>query len=432
VEEAERIRAFGRELDDRLAERTVATAVGDALFVDELPNVYMLNYVRADRGDGPEIAAEAERALEAFHHRKVFTYLDLDLGWQRNTHLVMLHRREPDRRVDTSHVRTVDFEKIAPLRMYDYDDEALGQQMNEAQRRVGRAIAAQWLAAFDDGELAAWCHIRSRGGIAQIEDVNTLPPFRGRGHGRAVVQHALDTARATHELVYLEALEEDWPRHLYTKLGFDEIDRCHHHIRPGHALTRLRIRTPRLELRLATVAELRGLYRVAAAGVHDPAVMPMTVPWTDSLDEDGFLAYHHDELAGSTREDWRLNLIVFLDRRPIGSQGIGSSAPRRVATGSWLGQAYHGRGYGAEMRSAVLSFAFDVLGVEAAASSAWVENPASLRISQKLGYHRVGSHVVSPRGEPLEHVDLELRREDFRPLVAADIEGFDPSWLTAK
>ena len=34
-------------------------------------------------------------------------------------------------------------------------------------------------------------------------------------------------------------------------------------------MTRLRIRTPRLELRLATVAELRELYRVAEAGVHD-------------------------------------------------------------------------------------------------------------------------------------------------------------------
>jgi len=184
VEEAERIRAFGRELDDRLAERTVATGVGDALFVDALPNVYMLNYLRADRGSSAEVAGAAERVLEAFHHRKVFTYLGLDLGWQRSTHLVMLHRRKPDRRVDTAHVRPVSFEEIASLRMYDYDDAALGQQMNEAQRRVGRAIDVEWLAVFDGAEPAAWCHVRSWNGVAQIEDVNTLPSFRRRGHGR--------------------------------------------------------------------------------------------------------------------------------------------------------------------------------------------------------------------------------------------------------
>jgi RimJ/RimL family protein N-acetyltransferase/N-acetylglutamate synthase-like GNAT family acetyltransferase len=432
VDEAERIRAFGRDLDDRLAERTVATDVGDALFVDTLPNVYMLNYLRADRGDSRAIAAAAEHALEAFHHRKVFTYLDVDLGWQRNTHLVMLHRREPDRRVDTSHVRTVSFEEIAPVRAYDYDDDALGEQLNEAQRRVNRAIDAEWLAAFDGGELAAWCHIRSRGGIAQIEDVNTVPHLRRRGHGRAVVQHALDKARAAHELVYLEALEEDWPRHLYARLGFAEIDRCHHHVRPGHPAPRLRIRTPRLELRLATVAELRELYRVAEAGVHHPAVMPMSTPWTDSLDEGDFLAFHRDALARSTREKWQLNLIAFHDGRPIGSQGIESDGPGRVVTGSWLGQAYQGRGYGAEMRSAILSFAFDVLGAETALSSAWVDNPASRAVSRKLGYREVGSHFVSPRGEPLEHLDLELRRTEFEPLVPVDIAGFDPSWLTAK
>lgn len=431
MEEAERIRAFGRELDDRLAERTVATGVGDALFVDALPNVYMLNYLRADRGSSAEVAGAAERVLEAFHHRKVFTYLGLDLGWQRSTHLVMLHRRKPDRRVDTAHVRPVSFEEIASLRMYDYDDAALGQQMNEAQRRVGRAIDVEWLAVFDGAEPAAWCHVRSWNGVAQIEDVNTLPSFRRRGHGRALVQHAVDQARATHDLVYLEALEEDWPRYLYARLGFDEIDRCHHHIRPGHQVTRLRIRTPRLELRLATVAELRELYRVAEAGVHDPAVMPLTIPWTDTLDEADFLAYHRDTLARSTRVDWRLNLIAFLDGRPIGSQGIGSHGPGRVATGSWLGQAHQGRGYGSEMRSAILSFAFDVLGVETAVSAAWVENQASRGVSRKLGYREVGSHWVSPRGEPLEHVDLELRRDEFRPLVPVDIIGFDPSWLAA-
>ncbi len=42
----------------------------------------------------------------------------------------------------------------------------------------------------------AYCEVRSDGTVAQIEDVNTLVRFRGRGLGRAVVQHALDEARS--------------------------------------------------------------------------------------------------------------------------------------------------------------------------------------------------------------------------------------------
>jgi RimJ/RimL family protein N-acetyltransferase/predicted GNAT family acetyltransferase len=335
----------------------------------------------------------------------------------------MAHAREPDRRVDTLHVREVDFEQIAPLRLYDYEDTEVGEQLNEAQRRVGRAVATRWLAAFDGDELAAWCQTRHGDGVVQIEDVNTLPQFRGRGHARAVVQHALDRSTG---VVYLEALEEDWPRELYAKLGFETADRCYHHVRPAHPLTSLRIRTPRLELRLATVAELRALFRVAEQGVHDPAVMPFEVPWTDELDEDVFLAYHRDQLAQTAGDEWHLQLVAFLDGRPIGSQGVNSRGPGRVVTGSWLGAAYQRQGYGAEMRSAILSFAFDVLGAEVAMSGAFVDNPGSRGVSRKLGYTETGSHFVSPRGEPVEHVDLELRREDFRPLVEVDIAGYTP------
>lgn len=421
MRDAERIRAFGRTLDDRLAERVVSTPVGDALFVDDLPAVYSLNYVRADRGEPDQITAAAESAMEHLHHRKVFTYLDLDLGWSTQEHLVMQHLRDPDRRVDASHVRQVSFEDIAPVRMYDYDDPAVGEQLNDMQRRIGRAVETRWFAAFDGDDLAAWCHVRFGDGVSQIEDVNTLPAFRGRGHGRAVVQHAIGRAEG---VVYLEALEHDWPRELYTRLGFDIVDRCYHQLLAPHPATGLRIRTPRLELRLATVAELRELFRVAEAGIHDPAEMPFEIPWTDDMDEGSFLAYHRDNLTTLTRDAYSLNLVVFLDGKPIGTQGINSHGPRRVSTGSWLGAAYQRHGYGTEMRSAILSFAFGVLGAETAVSGAFVDNPGSRGVSAKLGYREVGSHFVSPRGEPVEHVDLELRREDFRPLVDVEITGW--------
>jgi hypothetical protein len=47
-------------------------------------------------------------------------------------------------------------------------------------------------------------------------------------------------------------------------------------------------------------------------------------------------------------------------------------------------------------------------------------------VSRKLGYREVGSHFVEPRGVPVEHVDLELRRKDFMPLVDAEVVGWAP------
>lgn len=56
----------------------------------------------------------------------------------------------------------------------------------------------------------------------------------------------------------------------------------------------LRLRTPRLELRLGSRAELEALGDVARAGIHPPG-QPFAVPWTDASDEPGFV-----ELDGVT------------------------------------------------------------------------------------------------------------------------------------
>jgi hypothetical protein len=72
-------------------------------------------------------------------------------------------------------------------------------------------------------------------------------------------------------------------------------------------LTRLRLRTPRLELRVATRAEARRLFTVAEAGIHDPAVMPFEFPWTDNLDEHDFVTH----VTGSTDDSVRF--AAFLD-----------------------------------------------------------------------------------------------------------------------
>jgi RimJ/RimL family protein N-acetyltransferase/N-acetylglutamate synthase-like GNAT family acetyltransferase len=314
-----------------------------------------------------------------------------------------------------------------------WGDAEISLLLDEAKRLIMSAVPTRFFAALADAEIAAYCEVRSDGTVAQIEDVNTIPRFRRRGLGRAVVQHAVEKARATTDIVYLEALAEDWPRQLYAKLGFDVVGERHFNTLFPHPLTRLRVRTPRLELRLATLAELRTLGELAQRGIHDPAVMPFGVAWTDDSDRPGFvdegIEHHEARLREWQPDDWTLNLIAFHRGRPVGVQTVRGEqfAERRtVNTGSWLGCAFQGQGLGTEMRAAALHLAFHGLGATLATSGAIEGNRQSLGVSRKLGYEIVGSHVVSPRGAPLEHTDLELRRENFRSPVEVEIVALEP------
>ena len=216
---------------------------------------------------------------------------------------------------------------------------------------------------------------------------------------------AADAARSRNDIVFLEALADDWPRLLYEKVGFDVISTRQLLLRRPHSLTRLRLRTPRLELRLATVAELRVLAQVARAGIHPPDEMPFKVPWTDRANEPGFeddfVRFHRAAIDEWRADRWALNLVAFVDGSPVGSQGLEAERfdeTLTVSTGSWLGRPWQGLGLGTEMRAAVLEFAFGTLGARLARSGALAGNEQSLAVSRKLGYAEVGPvERVAPR-----------------------------------
>ncbi len=438
-----RIDAFQRALDEGVAERVVPLPHGTGLFCDSLPDVYDANGVRLERptDDVNELVAEIDGAMETFHHRRLIVHGEDDSletalgerGWDASLHLVMARTREPDRRVDTSAVREVAFDDLLEARRPSTLDEPWGtdelaDQLDGAKRRVQAAVPTRFFAAEVDGAVAAYCELRDDGSVAQIEDVATLPAYRGRGLGRVIVQAAADAA-AGREVLFLEAIEDDWPRELYAKLGFDVVGTRRLFTRAGHPLTSLRVRTPRLELRLATRAELRELAAVAQRGIHPPEEMPFAVAWTDDIHEpdavERFVAFHESHLADWRADDWSLDLVAFHEGRPIGVQslvGKDFGGTRAVSTGSWLGQEWQRQGLGTEMRQAVLQLAFQELDAEEARSGAMVGNGASLAVSRKLGYVETGISSASPRGVPVPHHDLELRRAGFRPSPDVQIE----------
>jgi len=199
-------------------------------------------------------------------------------------------------------------------------------------------------------------------------------------------------------------------------------------------LAGLRLTTPRLELRVPSDRELDELASLAAQGVHDPEVQPFSFPWTDASPADrarATLQYHWSQRGAWQPAKWSLDLVTFHDGIVVGTQGISAtdfSTVREVGTGSWLGQAHHGRGIGTEMRAAVLHLAFAGLGARYATSGAFTDNIASQRVSRKLGYVDDGIERQVRRGQPAIMLRLRLDRETWEATrtVPVEIFGLEP------
>jgi RimJ/RimL family protein N-acetyltransferase len=192
------------------------------------------------------------------------------------------------------------------------------------------------------------------------------------------------------------------------------------------------LRTPRLELRPDDDPGLHELVEVAYGGVHDPAAMPFLTPWTDADPRylgRGTVQFYWGQRARFAPESWALNFLVRHEGRVLGVQAVEArdfGILRTVDTGSWLGLPHQGRGFGSEMRAAVLQFAFDHLGAVEATSGAFADNPASLRVSERLGYRRNGTKRHLRRGEPATEVLLRLTPDDFvRPGWTLQVDGLD-------
>ena len=193
----------------------------------------------------------------------------------------------------------------------------------------------------------------------------------------------------------------------------------------------LRVRTPRLELRLPGLGDLDALADLAAEGIHDPATMPFGAPWTAAPPAERArttLQFHWRSWAEWTPDNWSCDLITVHDGTVIGTQGFRGkdfATVREISTGSWLGLPYHGKGFGTEMRAAILHLAFAGLGAEHAVSSAFTDNPASLRISEKLGYSRDGISRHERTGAAATEQRLRLTREAWTRTEDTPVEITD-------
>jgi len=190
----------------------------------------------------------------------------------------------------------------------------------------------------------------------------------------------------------------------------------------------LRVSTPRLMLRYVT-DELAGeLADLAAHGIHDPETMPFSEPWTDVAPpqlQRNAVQYFWRCRADTTVEGWTLNLAVQLrDGTPVGVCTLSAErfpTERTATTGSWLGRRYQGRGLGREMRQAALHVIFAGLFADSAATRAWHDNAASLRVTRSLPYTEDGATQESRRGRPDTMLAFAMSRRQWQTIRRDDV-----------
>lgn len=261
MSDLERCIEFISRMADRAAKKKEPSLYGVAFLDPDLPGVWSRNFLLAnvELGDAPAaaFAAEADRLLAeaGARHRKVEVF-DGDagarlepgfrqLGWNAECDVIMVARRDPDRPVDTSTVDEVMVDDLVPTWTEGWrtDPDVLGEevtrQLVENKRRLGNVVDTRFFAARVDGEVASYCELYSDGSTAQIENVLTLERFRNQGLARATVSRALEEAQdGGHDLIFLIADRDDWPKELYAKLGFDEVGHIWEFVLPRASGTR--------------------------------------------------------------------------------------------------------------------------------------------------------------------------------------------------
>jgi RimJ/RimL family protein N-acetyltransferase len=207
----------------------------------------------------------------------------------------------------------------------------------------------------------------------------------------------------------------------------------------------VRAHTPRLSLLGATDELLDHLVPTVRKGVATQAPWPFDDPMSLYLEgPEREWAWLRGVWSGRSRVSgsfWRLYFVVVVDGEPVGMQdliGTDFSAFGTVDSFSWLSPDLRGRGLGKEMRQAVLHLAFDGLGAREANSDAFVDNHASNRVSEAVGYVPNGVTWATRRGDAAEIRRWRLtrdqwikqRRDDIELVAVADclpVLGIDPS-----
>ena len=173
-------------------------------------------------------------------------------------------------------------------------------------------------------------------------------------------------------------------------------------------------RTPRLLLRPGFPEDAPAL----AGAIADEAIARnlANVPWPYRMrDAEAFLASPRDPVLPS--------FLIYerTDGPPqlVGSCGLGRRPSGAVEMGYWISRPYWGRGIATEACRALIEIA-RTLGLAQLEGSHFVDNPASGRVLEKLGFEPVG--IIAPRMSCARGMEVPARLMRLRLAAGALVE----------
>ena len=174
-------------------------------------------------------------------------------------------------------------------------------------------------------------------------------------------------------------------------------------------------RTPRLLLRPGFPEDAPAL----AAGIADEAIARnlATVPWPYRVrDAEAFLASPRDPVLPS---------LLILERgqqapQLVGSCGLGRRPSGAVEMGYWIARPFWGRGIATEACTALVDIA-RTLGLATLEGSHFIDNPASARVLEKLGFEPIG--IIAPRMSCARGLEVPARLMRLRLAAVEEQEA---------
>lgn len=244
-EDAVRAAAFIHSVEDRCATKLEEWDLGTAVFNLDFPNKWDMNFLRLER-DNPSMSAEdiagvAERLQGAagLTHRKViaadfkagarlaqgFRKLDWNV-----TRLVWMTRQSSIPEPGPVEVKEMSFDDVKEEWIaVDVEERQMSRDESEMVWRstkevVAKVTDAKLFGGIVEGRVAGWCEYHRGERIGQVENVSTTLKARDRGVARSVIAAALArSASDGNDLDFLIADDDDWPKELYGRLGFQPV-----------------------------------------------------------------------------------------------------------------------------------------------------------------------------------------------------------------
>jgi RimJ/RimL family protein N-acetyltransferase len=182
-------------------------------------------------------------------------------------------------------------------------------------------------------------------------------------------------------------------------------------------------RTPRLLLRPGFPEDAPAL----AAAIADQAIARnlANIPWPYSVrDAEAYLACPRDPVLPS--------LLIFERGQGapqlVGACGLGRRASGSVEMGYWIARPFWGRGYATEACGALVDIA-RTLGRPSVEGSHFLDNPASARVLEKLGFEPLG--IVAPRMSCARGMEVPARLMRLRLQADAPVKRREEEPLAA-